>query len=132
MRMRSSKGFTLIELVVALLIFSIGVLGFMKMQGESIRGNAFSQQMSTALSLAQDKAEELVQLDYKNGSTRIGSGSASASRNGVAYDLAWTVSSMGSATAPSAVDLTVIWHEKLFEHRISLNFVSADNQVGRH
>lgn len=128
--MKTSDGFTLVELVVALLIFSIGVMGFIKMQGESIRGNAFSQQMSTALSLAQDKAEELVQLDYKNGSSKIASGSASATRNGVAYDLVWTVSSMGSSAAPSDVDLVVTWREKLLNHKVSLNFVTADNQVG--
>lgn len=131
--MKESQGFTLIELVVALLVFTIGVMGFMKLQGEGIRGNAFGQQLSTAISLAQNQAEALVQDGVSSANLNFGNhAAASVTRSGIAYDLAWTVSSMGDASAPRQVDLTVTWRERLIPHHATLSFVTAENQVGAH
>ena len=132
--MKNSKaGFTLIELVVALLIFSIGILGFVKLQGESIRGNAFGQQLTTATSLAQDQVESLVQAGFASANLTPGNhAGASVVRSGVTYDLAWAVSTMGSLTAPREVVLTVTWRERLLPHSATISFVAASNQVGSH
>ena len=129
--MRQAYGFTLIEFVVALLIFTVGVLGFMKLQGETIRGNAFGQQLTTAISLAQNQAEDLVQGGVASPSLDFGThNAASQVRSGVTYDLAWTVTSMGSAAAPRQVAPAVTWQERLLPHHVNLVFVTASNQVG--
>ncbi len=54
------QGFTLIELMVALFILSIGLLAMAKMQMSSIQGNAFGGRMTTAVALAQDQMEDLI------------------------------------------------------------------------
>ena len=129
--MRQAYGFTLIEFVVALLIFTVGVLGFMKLQGETIRGNAFGQQLTTAISLAQNQAEDLVQGGVASPSLDFGThNAASQVRSGETYDLAWTVTSMGSAAAPRQVALAVTWQERPLPHHVNPVFVPASNQVG--
>ena len=57
-----SRGFTLIELMIALFIFAIGMLAVASMQGESIRGNSFSDLMTVANTLAEAKMEDLMGL----------------------------------------------------------------------
>jgi prepilin-type N-terminal cleavage/methylation domain-containing protein len=58
-----TQGFTLIELMVALFILSVGLLGMIKMQMSSIQGNAFSGRMTTAIALAQDQMEIIINQD---------------------------------------------------------------------
>ncbi len=55
-------GFTLIEVLIALVIFAIGMLAVAKMQGESIRGNTFSDLMTVAKTLAEAKMEQLMSV----------------------------------------------------------------------
>ncbi|HIE65107.1 MAG: prepilin-type N-terminal cleavage/methylation domain-containing protein [Nitrospira sp.] len=58
------NGFTLIEVMIAMVILSLGLLGTLGMIATSIRGNAFSQQISIATSLATDKIEEMKNETY--------------------------------------------------------------------
>lgn len=55
----STKGFTLVEVLVALLVFSIGMLGLIKLQGAVTLSSAESRMYTQAVNLAQDKVEEL-------------------------------------------------------------------------
>jgi type IV pilus assembly protein PilV len=59
---KDSRGFTLTELMIALFIFAIGMLAVASMQGESIRGNSFSDLMTVANTLAEAKMEDLMGL----------------------------------------------------------------------
>ncbi len=56
---RDNKGFSLVELLVALTIFSLGMLGIMAMQLTSINANRRSYTMSEALNFAESKLEEI-------------------------------------------------------------------------
>jgi prepilin-type N-terminal cleavage/methylation domain-containing protein len=58
-----SSGFSLVELVFALFILSIVLLGMMKLQISFIHQNAFSGKMSTAIALAQNQMETLINQD---------------------------------------------------------------------
>ncbi len=59
---RCNNGFSLLELLVALVILSVGLLGAAEMQVSSIGGNAFSNNLTIATGLAQNKIEELKKL----------------------------------------------------------------------
>ena len=61
---KSSKGFTLIEVLIALTILAIGLLGVALMQVTSISGNTFSREMSVATELGQDVLEKLRTYTY--------------------------------------------------------------------
>lgn len=59
-----NQGMTLIETVVSLAIFSIGMLGVSGLTLITIRGNAISQQLTAATLLAQDKLEAIYGTHY--------------------------------------------------------------------
>ena len=57
-------GFTLIEVMVALVIFSLGILGVAKMQINAIQGNAAALKITEKFSLASNCIERLMALPY--------------------------------------------------------------------
>jgi prepilin-type N-terminal cleavage/methylation domain-containing protein len=59
-------GFTLLELLIALVVLAFGLMGVSGMIVSSVRGNAFGNQMMQANALAQKKIEDLRNVDYKN------------------------------------------------------------------
>jgi prepilin-type N-terminal cleavage/methylation domain-containing protein len=63
-KIANSNGFTLIEVMIAIFIFTVALLGVAGMAATVINGNAFSKEITTATILAQDKMEELENLGY--------------------------------------------------------------------
>lgn len=59
MRVRRNRGFSLLEVLVALLVLSIGLLGLAGMQAHSIRGNVNSYARSQATILAYDIVDRM-------------------------------------------------------------------------
>lgn len=62
----NNKGFTLIEVLVAMVILSVGLLGTAALITGIINGNKVSNRITTATVLAQDKMEEIKGLDYSS------------------------------------------------------------------
>ena len=62
--MQSRGGFTLLEVLIAVVILSLGLLGLSAMTIATIRGLAFSEHITTATNLVQEKMEEIKSLDY--------------------------------------------------------------------
>ena len=56
---RCEKGFTLLEILVALVILSIGVLGYMAVQFQSVSSRAFAKTMHRAMTTGISNLEEL-------------------------------------------------------------------------
>lgn len=63
---RNEKGFTLIEVLVAIVILSIGLLGMASLTIGIINGNKLSNDLTTATTLAQDEMEDIRRLGYSN------------------------------------------------------------------
>jgi len=57
-------GFTILEILIALIILVVGMLAVGQMQISSIWGNSFSQANTAAMNLAQQQVEEIVRLSY--------------------------------------------------------------------
>jgi prepilin-type N-terminal cleavage/methylation domain-containing protein len=55
----SQEGFSLVEVLVAILLLTVGLLALAKMQTQAVASNAFGNQLTQATFLAQDKLEEL-------------------------------------------------------------------------
>ena len=58
------KGFTLIELMIAMVVLGIGILALIQMQVAAMSGNSSANQMTVATTLAQDQIERLKSLSY--------------------------------------------------------------------
>lgn len=64
MVLNHQKGLTLVEVLVATTILTIGLLGVALMQVMSITGNTFSKEMEVATQLSQDMIERLKGMPY--------------------------------------------------------------------
>jgi prepilin-type N-terminal cleavage/methylation domain-containing protein len=60
--MREAKGFSLLEVLAALVILAFGLLALAGLHITSIRGNSFSHHLSLATVVAQDRLEFLKNL----------------------------------------------------------------------
>ena len=64
MILKKNEGLTILEVLAAVAILSFGLLAVATMQGSSIKGNSQAIGTTEAITLAQDKLEELMRLSY--------------------------------------------------------------------
>ncbi len=63
---KKEAGFTLIEILIAIAILAFGLLAIATMQVSSIKGNSQAIGITEGITLAQDRIEEFVSLDYSH------------------------------------------------------------------
>lgn len=68
---KCQSGFTLIEVLIALVIFSVGILGVNAMQLTSIKGNSKANRVTEASNLAADRIEQVLSMPYNSDSNLI-------------------------------------------------------------
>jgi type IV pilus assembly protein PilV len=66
----NQSGFTLLEVLIAISILTVGLLGVAQMQIMGIRGNYFSGNTTAALTLAEEKMEDLLGKSYTDDSLK--------------------------------------------------------------
>lgn len=86
--MTGNKGFTVVEVVIAIVIFSLGVLGLAGTAGSVTRMVGRSQQYGRAAALASERFEILRATTCGNMAT----GSSTSDR----YSVSWTVSDIAN------------------------------------
>jgi len=60
----SQDGFSLVEVLIAVFILSVGVMALTSMQTVAIKGNAAASRISSSSSWAADRIEQIFALDY--------------------------------------------------------------------
>ena len=113
--MSVQKGFTLIEIMIAIFLLAVALLGLAAVTTSVIKGNSFSQTLTTATTLAKDKMEDLKAATYttatQNASMWTGTDYASAdgavppSATGSYYTRSWTAPGANTKT----ITVTVTW-----------------------
>ena len=93
-KMRNDEGYTLIEVLIAIAILSIGLLAIATMQVSSIRVNDTARRMTRRATIAQDRLEYLMSLGYKNAVLTSGGHTDGSAPSG--YTISWTVSTGGT------------------------------------
>ncbi|MEN8141314.1 MAG: prepilin-type N-terminal cleavage/methylation domain-containing protein [Thermodesulfobacteriota bacterium] len=61
---RDEQGFTLIEVLIALFVFTVGILALNQMQVSATLGNAGANSLTSGANWAATQAERIVNLDY--------------------------------------------------------------------
>ena len=64
------EGFTLVEIMIAICILSVGMLAVANMQTNSVYSNSLSGNTTAALSLAEDRMEDLLGMDWNDANLR--------------------------------------------------------------
>jgi len=114
----SSRGFTVVEVLVTLLILSGGLLALAKFQGTMFGANALAKQRTEAAMLAQQKMEALraystvkaacpASGDYCN----IVTGNDAVAGASATFLRSWTVTNHTAAPVYKQILLTVTWQD---------------------
>jgi type IV pilus assembly protein PilV len=126
------SGFTLLEVLIAISILTVGLLGVAQMQIMGIRGNYFSGNTTTALSLAEEKMEDLLGKSYSDaeltGSVAPGTDHPDLNnpidetgQAGGIYSRMWTVIDNIPITDTKTVTVNVSWDN--LSHQVSLTCI---------
>ncbi|MCJ7547777.1 MAG: prepilin-type N-terminal cleavage/methylation domain-containing protein [Deltaproteobacteria bacterium] len=113
---KSTKGFTLIEVMIAVVILAVGLLALMAMQIVSIKANAFSSEMTYSTMLAQQQLETLRNLPFTDAALAAVPPStphtlpAIIDAKGGSYSVSWEVAD--TTTAMKTITLYVDWQSR--------------------
>jgi len=118
---RGIAGFTLVEILVAMVVFAIASLGLAVGVASVIRSNQRSYLASVATNLAQDKLEELKAKSPGN-VTFCDSGCdvPELETNGVVFDRTWDSESSSPVTGVKRIDVTVEWSDHT-SHKVEVS-----------
>jgi prepilin-type N-terminal cleavage/methylation domain-containing protein len=103
-KLKEDRGFTLLEVIIAISILTFGILAVGAMQSAALRGNNFAYGRTSASTLAQDALEDQMALSYDN--MIVGN----FSRDEGNYTVNWTVTEFGTGTtAYKTITVTVTY-----------------------
>ena len=102
----NNSGFTLIEVLVAMVILTVGLLGTAALITGIISSNKLSNRISTATVLAQDKMEDIKRLGYSNAVSETRASMSSPYDN---YEREVTVTPNSPSSGMKTVKVTVYW-----------------------
>jgi prepilin-type N-terminal cleavage/methylation domain-containing protein len=114
-----NKGFTLVEVMIAILVLSVALLALAGLQIVSIRGNSFGNHMTEALTLAKDLMEEMKNTEWEQIGNRSDDPMGVSSR--IIYHRECTVTQSGNI---KTVTVEVTWDNE--NHRVALVTKIAD------
>ena len=118
--MKGTKGFSLLEVMIALLILAVGLLGIAGMMTVGIRTNADAAHLTEAYQVGQAEMERLKLVSWN----LITSGSSTRDMRGITFSSSWSV--LSTVGRVKDVNLAVTWNEgymgngAIKEHRIDL------------
>ena len=111
----NSKGFTLIEVLIALVILSVSLLALASLTAVTTKNNAFGSHVTEAATFAQDKLEEFRALRPQTpptGDIPEGPGTDPAAKTGstgISYVRNWNVVTNGNIRT---ITITVNWNDQ--------------------
>jgi type IV pilus assembly protein PilV len=109
---------------MALMVFSVGMLGLSSLTTVIVRKNTLSQQITTATVLAQDKLEAL----HNSGYDSLADAQDIATSNRNPYRRAVNVMDSIPAAGMKTVAVTVSWGPKDAEHHVTLQTIFIEDR----
>ena len=106
----NQQGFTIIEVMIAITVFAIGILALNIMQTSSIKGNSASNRLSGRTSWATDQIEQIVGWNYTDprltddGNATSVDGTANSPNN--IYSITWSVTNNTPITDTKTITIT--------------------------
>ncbi len=112
-----SDGFTLIEVLIAIVILSISLLALAALMATTTQNTSFGGHITEATTLAQDRLEELRVTQWANIVT--GTDTRTMGISGIVYTRNWNVVPSGNLRT---ITITISWTDRVFH---SFNLISA-------
>ncbi|MCX5824002.1 MAG: prepilin-type N-terminal cleavage/methylation domain-containing protein [Deltaproteobacteria bacterium] len=124
----NQKGFTLLEVMIAVFLLAVAIMGTASVTTSVIKGNSWSQTLTTATTLAKDKMEELKGSSYDNLplDSLLSTGPDYAKADGTVQTFAagsyYTRSWSAPGTNTKTITVTVTWS---FNRTVQLQTIRA-------
>jgi prepilin-type N-terminal cleavage/methylation domain-containing protein len=115
------NGFTLLEVIVAISILTIGILAVASMQISSIRGNSFAGGVTEGTTWAGDQVERLMALPYDHNDLDQAQNPHQATEG--KYTINWNVTDDTPMTNTKTINVTVTWTDHGVQKTVSLQRV---------
>lgn len=116
-----TKGFTLIEVLMAMAIFSIGILAVASLQISAVQNNDLGNLITQATMLAQEKMESLKSTDDI---TALTDGSETNidhyGESGGIFDRSWTISNPLGGSSSRQIEIAVQWSKRGINRNVIL------------
>jgi len=117
MRLQKNQGFTLVEILVSITIFSFAVLGLAIGTVTLTRTNADSHLRAAAINVAQARIEELKSMNAATLTALVAACTSvsstgcndSFSASGISYDRRWWFASNSPVAGVNRIDVKVDW-----------------------
>jgi len=128
MRINNEKGFSLIEILIAITIFAIGMLAVGKMQITAIKGNSFANDLTKATTLAQDRMEKLIGLSYTDTDLNATALDHNDPNNPVdgRYNISWNIATNTPIINTKTIRVNVGWTDRGTPKGVSITSIKAD------
>lgn len=115
--MKAAQGFTLLEVIITLAIFSTALLALGRMQIAASQASTAAGRLSRATALAQDTAERLMAFRYNHPllDDQTPAGQTTTYREATpptGYAVTWTVDTDRPVVGVKTVNLTVSWDNR--------------------
>ena len=114
------EGFTLIEIMITLVILSIGLTALAGLQVSAIKGNTFSKRMTAAVSIANEKLEQMKDTDYAN---ILSESSTQITRSNMRFTRQVTVTNNSPLANTKTVNVTVTWSDGSNSHSVPITTI---------
>ncbi len=125
---KSQKGFTILEVMIAIAIFAIGILGVIKMQIASQRGNTSARTITQGTTYTQDRIEILMSFPYSNAINNAGVTVVppfADPTSGEIYNITYTITDNNPITNTKQIAITANWDDQGIPRTFSTNYYRA-------
>lgn len=119
--MKPENGFTMVEVMIAILLTAIAVVGIMALFMTEMKASSYSRHATEATVLAADKLEKLRTMSSPaTGTDPLNPLDPNGATGGI-YSRSWQVTSVGSPATYMDVAVTISWDENGVTKSVTLN-----------
>jgi len=119
--LKKEKGFTILEVIVAMSILTFGFLAVASMQATSIRGNSFAGGVTEGTTWAGYQVERLMALPYDHNDLDQAQNPHQVTEG--RYAIVWNVTDDTPITNTKTINVTVTWMDHGVQKNVSMQRV---------
>lgn len=117
--LEKEDGFTLIEVLIAMVILSIGIIALTSMQTTGIKGNATANILTTSGTWAADTVEQVFAMEYDS----LADGNKTSADG--KYTITWDVTDDTPMPDTKTLEITVTSQDGWQQRSVVVNYIKA-------
>ena len=133
-RLKDSQGFSLVEVLIAMVVLAVALMGLATLQVRCIRSNDLANRTTQATNLAQEKLEELI-FRSATGEHFVAGVTADAENpvavpaddQGAIFTRSWEFIDDSPVPAARTIIVTVAWNDAMGSHQVEAEGVTTSS-----